>query len=167
LQTAKFTGHRELQLPLHALPAGCEYRNWRSKRPPSALRTRRTTTLPVAAGRGSPSSSARFWIASRSLVKSECSTGHPFGRSPCVAIVPALVPLGRAGRSPLAALHRVEDFFFVRIKRHDRPVLSASTTLWPCPCPMRTTISSHPMPRSAFSFSFVASSQVKYFTDQS
>src|SRR6267154_785600 len=36
-----------------------------------------------------------------------------------------------------------------------------------CPCPMRNTISSNPMPRSAFSFSFLASSQVKYFTDQS
>src|ERR1700704_4927179 len=36
-----------------------------------------------------------------------------------------------------------------------------------CPCPMRNTISSNPMPRSAFSFSFFASSQVKYFTDLS
>src|SRR6185436_6152869 len=34
-----------------------------------------------------------------------------------------------------------------------------------CPCPMRNTISSNPMPRSAFSFSFFASSQVKYCTE--
>ena len=31
----------------------------------------------------------------------------------------------------------------------------------------RNTISSNPMPRSAFSFSFFESSQVKYFTDRS
>src|SRR5260221_14242556 len=71
----------------------------------------------------------RFQILGRNpnvqpAILSECGLG--------VATVPTLGSLGRARRSPLAALHRVQDFFFVRIKFHDRPAPCPSTASWPC-----------------------------------
>src|SRR5882762_6832061 len=62
-------------------------------------------------------------------------TGHSTIR-PCILFTIAFVLPSTGSIHPSAcsfegvALHRIEDFFFVRFKRHDRPALSPSTALW-------------------------------------